>query len=150
MSKKLGHRTEIQIFSVLDEEWVKIAQASTTGISRSADSVDVTTFDSPLRYREFIKGLLDGGELTISVVFDPEFIGDFGDEWGQVALDDMFENCSVESFRIKLPDEDNVIYIYFDAILTGDGLTVPLDDAITKEYTLKITGPIEEMVTPIV
>ena len=40
------------------------------GLSLSADTIDVTTLDSD-GYREFIQGMKDGGEVSISGYFNP-------------------------------------------------------------------------------
>src|SRR3546814_12973403 len=42
-----------------------------SGPSRSREAIEVTAHDSPNQYREFVKGLKDGGEVTITIHYDP-------------------------------------------------------------------------------
>ena len=40
------------------------------GMGGSADMLDSTTHDSTTRYREFVKGLIESGELSIDAYFE--------------------------------------------------------------------------------
>ncbi|MFJ9382029.1 phage tail tube protein, partial [Streptomyces sp. NPDC101455] len=65
--------------------FVAVANISdVSGPSRSRDAIEVTAHDSPDNYREFVKGLKDGGEVEITINYDP------GDVTHQ-ALDADFE-----------------------------------------------------------
>jgi hypothetical protein len=80
--------------------------------SADIDQVDVTHMQSPLRYREFIDGLIDAGECSFDINFIP----------GNSADDRMFELLSLRSYsRAQLPHlvaewSDVVILWYSDEV----------------------------------
>src|SRR3546814_17803540 len=52
--------------------FVTIANVSDiSGPSRSREAIEVTAHDSPNKYREFVKGPKDGGEVTTTINYDP-------------------------------------------------------------------------------
>src|SRR6185503_8970184 len=56
-----------------------IAQISSlSGPNLQAETIDVTTHDSPSAIREFVSGLIDGGEVSGSLVFDPNVATNIG------------------------------------------------------------------------
>ena len=97
-----------------------------------AETPDVTTMDSSTSFREYISGLKDGGEVTLTLKFYP------GDSNGQYALITDLENGTKQTFIITLPD--SVATWTFYAYVTGYVPDIPLDDAIGLEVTLKVTG----------
>lgn len=100
------------------------------GPSSTRETIDVTTLDSPGGYREFIGSLRDGGEISLSMNFF----------WETYALmRDDFENDDLQKYKIILPDSQNTS-MEFSAIVTGLPLNIPLDDKVTCDITLKISG----------
>lgn len=128
MAKQLGYSSTLKIGANTIAQIKEIS-----GPSRSADSVDVTTLDSPNRYREFIAGLKDGGEVSFTVVYDPSIAS-------HAALNTSFESGAVEACEIGLTLLARKLT--FNASITGLGVTIPVDDAITQEVTLKVSGPV--------
>lgn len=63
-----------------------------SGPSRSREAIEVTAHDSPDQYREFVKGLKDGGEVELTINYDP------GAATHQ-ALDDDFEEKTCATTR---------------------------------------------------
>ena len=100
------------------------------------DQVEVTHMQSPNRYREFISGLLDGGEASFEMNFVP----------GSTSDDRIFELLNLptgvsrrRACRISFP---NGVTWSFDAEVTGYEPDVPFDDAMTATVTLKVSGGI--------
>jgi len=100
--------------------------------SRTKDTVDATNMDSPDRYREFISGLKDGGEVPL------EF-NRIQDDEGQQALEAGFEYDGAIYVAITIPTKPPVRWMVRGIVTNREGET-PLDDKMTANATLKVTG----------
>jgi predicted secreted protein len=105
---------------------------SMTAPELTQDTIEMTSHDSTDRYREFIGGLRDGGELTISGNSVP------ADE-GQAQILTHFDADDAQELVITFPDSSNWT---FNAICTA---AAPVTEATTDgklEFsgTFKITG----------
>lgn len=103
---------------------------SISGPGMSKDAIDVSHLASTARYREFISGMRDGGEVSIEIRFDP------GDSDVDNALTD-FEADTARSYRISWADGST---FDFEGILTGWTPETPFDDAMSMSLTYKVTG----------
>ena len=108
----VGEVTDVQPFSI------------------SRDVVDATHMGSTGRYREFIGGLRDAGEVTFTVNFDPKSATD-------VLLVAASEDDDARSFEITFPSGDKASG---ECFVTNYSASAPLDDKMTASVTLKITG----------
>jgi len=104
------------------------------GIEISADTVEVTTHDSPDAYKEYIPGLLDAGDVAVEGYFNAT------DTDGQIAmLTDMNARQS-RSASIEFPASIGASWT-FDGLITslkiGDA---PVDGAIPFTATIKVTS----------
>ncbi len=100
------------------------------GPGLAKDAVDATHMASPERWREFISGLKDGGEVSVELSFDPD------DATTTAALADC--NSDVAGYyKVTFPD---TTAWGFAAIATGLEVGVPLDDKMTATITYKLTG----------
>lgn len=105
-----------------------------SGPSREREAIEVTAHDSPDQYREFVKGLKDGGEVELTINYDP------GSPTIQ-DLDDDFEEIALRAYQIKIfPDTINEWTWDFDALITALGDEFPFDDKMERTCTLKISG----------
>ncbi|MEQ4610329.1 MULTISPECIES: phage tail tube protein [Streptomyces] len=105
-----------------------------SGPSRAREAIEVTTHDSPNRYREFIKGLKDGGEVEATINFDP------GNTSHQ-ALDADFEEDDLRDYQLViLPGDPDEHTWTFSALITAIGDAYPTDDKIERTVTFKISG----------
>ncbi|PJN31304.1 hypothetical protein CG717_16180 [Streptomyces sp. CB02613] len=105
-----------------------------SGPSRARDAIEVTTHDSPNGYREFIKGLKDGGEVEATINFDP------GNTTHQ-ALDADFEEKDLRDYQmVILPGEADEHTWDFTALITAVGDAYPTDNKIERTVTFKISG----------
>jgi predicted secreted protein len=98
------------------------------GLELSADTIETTTLDSPDGYRTFEQGLKDAGEVSLSGYFDPTE--------HQGLLTD-FESGAVTTYSIEFPDATKWD---FDAIVTGYSTGAELEDNVSFEATLKVSG----------
>ncbi len=102
------------------------------GISMSAETVDITTLSSSNGYREFVQGLKDGGEVTMSGFFYPA-------DAGQTALIAAFEGGTTDTYTITFPTGIGKEWI-FSGIITAITTGVTMEDPVTFECTIKVTG----------
>lgn len=110
------------------------------GLELSADTIDVTSLDSDGGYREFIGGFKDGGEVGISGFFNP------GDA-GQAAVYAAFNSGATTPCEIEFPSELKASWI-FNAVVTGFTTGAELEEAISFEATLKVSGEPTLEITP--
>jgi predicted secreted protein len=105
-----------------------------SGPSREREAIEVTAHDSPDQYREFVKGLKDGGEVSLTINYDPN-------DAGHEALDDDFEERDNRDYQIIIfPDTADEHTWDFEALITAIGDEFPHDDKMSREVTVKISG----------
>jgi predicted secreted protein len=110
------------------------AVSSLSGPSLQAETIDVTTHDSPSAIREFVSGLIDGGEISGSLVFDPNVATHIG------LYNDLVARTSA-SYSIVYPFTGGVETVTFTAFVTGFGpVEAQPDGAVTAPFTLKVAG----------
>ncbi|WP_299938578.1 phage tail tube protein [uncultured Pelagimonas sp.] len=119
-----GNGADPEVFAELGE----VINLSAPGISR--ETKDATHFQSPEKWREFIKGLLDAGEFSVEIHFDPD-----GPTAAQM-MADIIEDGPI-TYRITFPDNTEW---EFSALATGFEPGVPMDDKMTATFTGKLTG----------
>ncbi len=133
MDRSIGHGTVIQrsddatsggVFTSVGE----IYDTQPPGITR--DAVENTTMASIERWREFMGGLKDAGELSFTITFDPDA--------AEITALELDLNTDTPGFyKIIFPDADEW---GFAALLTAFQPTVPVGDAMLAEVTFKLTG----------
>lgn len=97
------------------------------------DIVDVTSASSPNMAREFIAGLIDYGEASIEVNWNP---GDAAD----VLMRAVALERSPRTYRLTWTQMNPDVTCTFQAFLTGFERSTPMDDKMTGTLTLKVTG----------
>lgn len=110
---------------------------SISGPTLKADLIDVTNHSSPSRFREYIQGLKDGGELTFDINYQPNnathnnATGVLGD-W----------NTGVQrNYRLRFPVTPAVDWTV-RVIVTNFETGLPVDAQIKASVTLKVvTAP---------
>lgn len=103
------------------------------GVEISADTLDTTNLDVVNGYRTFIAGLKDAGEVSLSGHFAP------GDTNGQAALLGLLNSGASSSFTIAFPSSLGASWT-FSGIVTGFTTGASMEDIITFEATIKISG----------
>jgi len=113
--------------------WVDIAEVNNiTGPGMTRETIDVTSLDSTGGYREFITGFRDAGTITMSMNFTRATLDTFKAD---------FESDSANDYEIVLPDADQTS-LEFQGYVTELPLTIPPDDRVTIDVTIKITGQV--------
>lgn len=114
--------------------WTDIAGIrDISGPGLSADTVDVTTHDSTDAFREFLKTLIDAGEITFDLVWDPE------EAAGQKYLLDQMITRTPADFRIVFATTTSKTW-QVTAFVTGFEPNNPVEGEISASVTMKITG----------
>lgn len=112
-----------------------LAQVSSlSGPNLQAQTIDVTTHDSPSAVREFVAGLIDPGEFSGELVFDPNLATHMAAWTGLLA------RTNPVSFALIFPT--TLAYsIGFEGQFTGLGpVQAQPDTAVTAGFTVKISG----------
>lgn len=133
MAVDIGHGTAFKRGNAdgPPETYTTVASAiSLDGPGLSRDTIDVTTLDSPERFREYIAGVRDGGEVVVEINFDPgstDVANAFAD----------FKSNDARSYRIQWADGTT---FDFKGFLTELPTATPLEDKMTASLTYKVTG----------
>jgi len=106
----------------------KVANITGPGLTRSF--IDVTHLGSSSGYRDFITGFRDGGTYTLTLNFTH-------DEYLLLKAD--FDNDDSVNYQVVLADTDATT-LDFAGFVTDLPMTVPFEDKITVDVTIKITG----------
>jgi len=113
--------------------WADLAEVTgITGPNKSRDTIDVTSLDTTGGYREFIGGFRDGGTVTLPMNFTR-------DTYDLMNTD--FESDVLKNYEIVLSDSENTSF-EFEGFITELGLAVPVDDKISADVTIKISGQV--------
>lgn len=111
--------------------WEALADiTSISGPDKARETVDVTTLSSTGGYREFIGSLRDGGSVTLGMNFTRASYD---------IIDTDYESDTLKNYEIILPDSENTSF-EFEGLVTELGLDTPIDDKITANVTIKISG----------
>jgi predicted secreted protein len=106
------------------------------GPNLARDSIDVTTHDSTSAWREFVKGLKDGGDISFDVVYDPT---ESTHDATTGLLADFDNEGTIPAWRLTFPDGSSTQWT-FDGFLTGFSPSEPKDDKLSASITVKVTG----------
>ena len=105
---------------------------SISGIEISADTLDVSDLGNSTGYREFLQGFKDAGEVALSGFYD-------GDDVGQAEVFTIIESGEVVDCSIVFPTAIGKTWS-FKAVVTKFATSADLDDAVTFEASLKVSG----------
>jgi len=109
-----------------------------SGPELTQDIEDVTSHDSTGAWREKIGTLLDGGEITLELVFDPNTATH---KYASGGLLYDFVSRAKNAYSLVLPSTPAVTWT-FNALVTKFSPKHPVDGALTASATLTITGPV--------
>lgn len=94
--------------------------------------IDVTSKDSTSQYREFLPGLRDGGEVSITIGYDPSGAT-------HAILKTDFDSGTAASWKILFADGSSYSAT-FSGFVKSFNPTGPLDDELTADVVIKVTG----------
>lgn len=121
------------VLKINDVAIAEVKDVSGPGLSR--DAVEKTHHGSPNMWREFIKGLKDGGEITFTVNYDPSAATH------SVATgipSDFADDITISTISITWPDGTTVWS--FPGIVTDFEPNPQLDDMFEADITIKVAG----------
>ncbi len=111
--------------------WDNIAEInSITGPEMNRDFIDTTALDTQGGYRTYITGFRDAGQITLAMNFTRATY--------DIMLAD-FESDVAQNYEIVLPDDD-VSTLEFTGLVTQVPLSIPPDDKVTADVTIRVTG----------
>lgn len=133
---QIGHGTTFSINTSpggSPDQYIPIAEVvSVKPPSLSRDNVDATHSQSPEKWREYIPGLRDGGEVTLEVNFIPSGLGT------QQILSTFNSDDQVLS-RVTFPDSPPTVW-QFSSFITQFEPDAPFDDKMSATVTFKLSG----------
>lgn len=123
----LGYNVDFAIYN--GSTYTQVAEViSITWPGYKRDAVDVTYMDSTDQFREYIPGLMDGGEVTVEM------------NWVPSASDVIITALTASAtgqFKITYNAGVNVV---FKAVVTAYQPQSPLGDKLSATATFKVTG----------
>lgn len=108
----------------------KIHDLGVPGLSR--ETVDVTTYGSTERWREYVGGLRDAGEMSVEIMFDP----------GDADITAWITEINTDTagyYKIVFPDDGSTEW-GFAAFVTGLEPQAPIDGRMAATVSFKLTG----------
>jgi len=127
---------KIEISSV----YTSVAQVrDINGPNMSRDTVEVTSRDSAGQAKEYLAGLLENGEVTFDLVYDPDSQTHSASASG--GLITLLAAGTLNNFRVSFADT-TATTATFAGLVTCSQPTMPLDGAQTASVTIKVSGQI--------
>lgn len=118
------------------ETFTTIAElADIGGPALELEAMDATSHSSTDGWREFIGGLLNGGEVSLEIHFVPTHATH---SYSAGLIHDMV-NRTLRNFKIVFPNVSATTWT-FAALVTGFEPKEPVDDKLTAAVTLQISG----------
>lgn len=125
----------------------KVAEVlSLTPPSPTRDTIDTTTHDSSGDYREFISSLIDAGEATVLIHYNPGSVDD-------QAINAALATGDLKAFAMDLNRPAGAgggqWRVSGSGLVTGYApADVVIDDKMTATLTIKVSGPLVQAATP--
>ena len=106
------------------------------GPNQARDTIEKSSMDSTNKWREFIGGMIDAGEMSADINYD-------GSSGGDANLLDALKTNGTQYWKITFNDhttEASKSNFYCKGFITGLGHAIPFDDKITQSVTIKLSG----------
>ena len=118
--------------------WADVAEVmSVDGPNPERDTYDTTTINTDGNYRTFIPGLKDGGEVSMEMNYTEDSYSEFKQDFDKENEDALLW------YSVVFNDNDTETAkncIVFQAMVTSVGSSVPTDDKVSSNVTLKVSG----------
>lgn len=102
----------------------------------SRNTIDATHHKSPAMWAQFIKGIKDGGEVSLDLNFDP---ANATHNAATGVLADFEDDVNISNWVITFPDTAGTQWS-FPGIVTGFEPAEPFDDKLSASVTIKVAG----------
>jgi hypothetical protein len=99
-----------------------------------ADDVEVTHFESPDRTKEYVRGMIDAGEASFTVNYNPAVYPSHQ----QIVADKA--SGAISNWKFVFPDDMETDV--FPAYVKGFKPKLGPNDALTADVTLKVAGAV--------
>jgi len=128
-----GVGAQLRRWNSVSGAWESIGEINNiTGPTMTRETIDTTALDTTGGYRTFIAGFRDPGDVTLEMNFTR-------DTYELMKTD--FESDVAKNYEIVLPDDDNTT-LEFEGLVTEIPLSIPPDDKVTVDVTIKISGQV--------
>jgi len=143
MTEYAGYRTKLEV--ELASVYTVVAQiVDLDGPEAESDQIEVShrgSGGSIDRWRRFVAGLADGGEVSFDVILDLDHASHDPTVTG--SLWNLLETGEVNNFRITFPGVGSATTTAtFEAFVSRFSTSSPLEDGIKGDVTTKITGAV--------
>lgn len=106
-----------------------------SGPNLSMDTIETTNHSSSSGWRTYVAGLIDGGEISANIAWDPG-AATHGNSTGLLS---ELTGRTIEGFRVTWPDTSTFT---FDGLVTGFEPGAPHDGLLTADVRIKVTGAV--------
>jgi hypothetical protein len=139
MTTTLGQGTTLAYFN---SSYVTIGEVlDFSGISPSRDSIETTVLDAASNHRTFVGGLIDSGEISFEVLYNPadtDIAYIFG-KFGPSATASSTE--ADQTLKLTFTDTAPTIY-YMNGFFTKIDVKIAKDDIVKATIGFKVSGAI--------
>jgi len=145
MAEYAGYRVLLKRLTTPPSTFTAIAQvADLSGPSIESDPIEVShraDGDPANMWRRYVAGMKDGGEVTFETIFDPDEPSH--DPTLSTSLYALAASGDPDTFQVDFPGQgSDRTTATFDAYVTNMGIEAPLEDGLTQDVTLKVSGPV--------
>ena len=119
---------------------------SIRGPTGQTEQIDVTSHSSPSGSKEFIAGPRDYGTLTFTINFNPSDNTHKDRDGLAVTTTEtdgllyQFRTGTTYHYRLQFPQTSPDTQWEFDGFVQGFEVNLPVDDAMTADVTIKVSG----------
>lgn len=145
MAEYAGYRVLLKRLTTPPTTYTMMAQVGDiAGPSIESDQIEVShraDGTAANMWRRYVAGMKDGGEVTFTLVFDPDEATH--DPTLATSIYAQAASGLASGWRLDYPGAAaDRTFADFDAYVTGMDFDEPLEDGLTAEVTLKISGPV--------
>jgi hypothetical protein len=118
--------------------------ADLSGPSVTSDPIEVSHRADGVAanmWRRYVSGMKDGGEVSFTLIFDPDEPSH--DPTLATSMYALAASGEPDTFQLDFPGaDDDRTTATFDAYVTNMDIAAPLEDGLTQDVTLKVSGPV--------
>jgi predicted secreted protein len=103
------------------------------GPNQTRDPIDISTMDSTSKFREFIPGMIDPGEITFECNYD-------GTAAGTANTLNTWKTNTANTWTVTFNNNGTTSSWACSGFMTALGHAIPFDDKVTQSVTVKCTG----------
>ena len=145
MTEYAGYRVLLKRLTTPPSTYTAMAQVGDiSGPSIESEQIEVShraDGDPVNMWRRYVAGMKDGGEVTFTLIFDPD--DPTHDPTLSTSLYAVAASGEPEGFRLDYPGQGtDRTFADFSAYVTNMDFDAPLEEGLTAEVTLKVSGPV--------